>query len=215
MSLYNRTGYIRVLRHLWTGAVDARISPRCSHPRHGLFTALLPDLQVIWWTLHILHAASLGFCKWISEAWAATFLALCTRCTLTWAAESLNTCRARLWPFRWHHEPSERRERKSWREWLLTVKSINWMSGQLLRGLSCTALIKQRGHYVLNGQKKHLSTWRLGYDRDCVGCLSSFISTEAPGASLKLRQTHRHQKTPLLSFPGDSLPPSIFNFVYV
>lgn len=37
-------------------------------------------------------AASLGFAKWIREAWIATFLAACTRCTLSRAAESLNTC---------------------------------------------------------------------------------------------------------------------------
>lgn len=30
-----------------------------------------------------------------------------------------------------------------------------------------------------------------------------------------LRQTHGHQKTHLLFFPGDSLPPLIFKFVYV
>lgn len=154
-SRKNLEGYIWVLHHLW-GAVNARISPRCSHLRDGLFTAPPAwPLPVIWCTLHIQHVASLGFGKWISEARAASFLALCTRCVLSWAAESLNTCQAWLWSFRWHHEPSERTERESWREWPLTAKSINWMSGQLLCGLSCTALIKQSGHYVLNGQEKN------------------------------------------------------------
>lgn len=44
-SLYNRTRYIRAPHHHWTGAVDARISPWCSHPQDSLFTALLPDLS--------------------------------------------------------------------------------------------------------------------------------------------------------------------------
>lgn len=35
------------------------------------------------------------------------------------------------------------------------------------------------------------------------------------GAQLQLRQTQRHQKTPQLAIPGDSLPPSVFKFVYV
>lgn len=56
------------------------------------------------------------------------------------------------WALREEREEKLERER----EWLLTAKSINWMSGQFLRGLSCTALIKQSGHYVLNGQKKSI-----------------------------------------------------------
>lgn len=35
------------------------------------------------------------------------------------------------------------------------------------------------------------------------------------GAQLQLRQTQRHQKTPQLPLLGDSLPPSVFKFVYV
>lgn len=144
-SLYNCTGYTLLLHHHWRGAISPS---KLSSTRQFVYCAPAWPLPVIRCTLHILHTASLGFSKWISEVWAATFLALCTRCTLSWAAESLNTCWARLWPFRWHQEPAERQR---WREWLLTAKSINWMSGQLLRGLSCTALIKQSGHYVLNG----------------------------------------------------------------
>lgn len=65
---------------------------KLSSARQFVYRAPAWPLPVIWCTLHILHAASLGFSKWISEAWAATFLALCTRCTLSWAAESPNTC---------------------------------------------------------------------------------------------------------------------------
>lgn len=82
---------------------------KLSSARQFVYRAPAWPLPVIWCTLHILHAASLGFGKWISEAWAATFLALCTRCTLSWAAESPNTCWAWLRPFRWHQEPAERR----------------------------------------------------------------------------------------------------------
>lgn len=124
-------------------------------------------LSTSWWILHILGTASLGFAKWIREAWVATFLASCTRCTLSWAVESLNTCRASLWPLGCHQEPAERSEREERlhgierarrREWLMTAKSINWMSGQLQRGLSCTAVIKQSAHYVLKWVKNELST---------------------------------------------------------
>lgn len=119
-------------------------------------------LSASWWILHIPSAASLGFAKWIREAWVATFLASCTRCTLSWAVESLNTCWASLWPFGSHQEPAERSERKRdctarRREWLMTAKSINWMSGQLLHGLSCAAVIKQSAHYVLKWVKNELS----------------------------------------------------------
>ncbi len=112
-------------------------------------------------------------------------------------------------------ERLHRIERAPRREWLMTAESINWMSGQLLRGLNCTAVIKQSAHYVLKWVKNELSAWRPSSDSDCIHCFTSFIAAEAPCASLQLRQTPRHQKTPLLSLPEGSLPPSIFKFVYV
>lgn len=110
-SLYSCTGYTLLLHHLWRGEINARVPPpsKLSSARQFVYRAPAWPLPVIWCTLHILHAASLGFSKWISEAWAATFLALCTRCTLSWAAESPNTCWAWPRPFRWHQEPAERR----------------------------------------------------------------------------------------------------------
>lgn len=72
-------------------------------------------------------------------------------------------------------------------EWLMTAKSINWMSGQLLHGLSFTAMIKQSAHYVIKWVKNELSTWRLSKDTGCTHCFTSLRATEAPLRSAAAR----------------------------
>lgn len=152
----------------------------------------------------------------LREAWVAASSPWCTRRILSWAAESLNTWRSLAMTarppsrVRWEAEKTRWKGKKGRAaEWLMTAKSINWMSGRLLCRLSCTAVIKTKWPLCFKWAKKKKRVKHL--NRDCARSPAA----AAPGAPLCVRQTKRHQKMPSLHLPEDSLSPSIFNFVYV